>query len=202
MKPRSAIYWLLAVVQVLILVLAGPLGCASSPAPLAPPPTETAPASKGTGAAEGGTTAPSASPDQKAYPRSPKEAEALKKSGTSWSNAEIRAHYNRWVTTIAALNEEWKREGVPAEERARRAFDVCHTARITCRAMMADPLEVKDLERRDQEKHGNPDGPTFERLVESQREKGVTGDAAYEAIIESSQRTYKETIKLIAREAR
>jgi hypothetical protein len=97
------------------------------------------------------------------------------------------------VTTIAASNEQWKREGAPALERARRASEVRHKARITCRAMMADPLEVKDLQKRDQEKYGNPDGPTFEYLVESLRKKGVTGDAAYESIIESSQRTDKAT---------
>ncbi|HVH45175.1 MAG TPA: hypothetical protein VM925_22640 [Labilithrix sp.] len=37
--------------------------------------------------------------------------------------------------------------------------------------------------------YGHPDGPTFDELVERERKRGGAGDAAYESIVESSQRT-------------
>ena len=55
--------------------------------------------------------------------------------------------------------------------------------------MMASQDEVVLLQKRDQEKYGHPDGPTFDELVEGAKKKGVTGDAIYERIIESAQRT-------------
>jgi hypothetical protein len=55
--------------------------------------------------------------------------------------------------------------------------------------MMASVAEVEDLRKRDQEKYGNPDGPTFEQLVEGAKKKGVVGEAIFEGIIASSQRT-------------
>jgi hypothetical protein len=122
-------------------------------------------------------------------PSSVVEAEALKASGISWTNEEIRIHYNKIVGTIAAANEKWKQEGVALEERARRASEIRHNARLTCRAMMASRAEVEDLRKRDQEKYGNPDGPTFEQLVESAKKKGIVGDAIYEGIIASAQHT-------------
>jgi len=39
------------------------------------------------------------------------------------------------------------------------------------------------------EKYGHPDGPTFDQVVERAESKGLRGDDAYEAIVESSQRT-------------
>jgi len=69
------------------------------------------------------------------------------------------------------------------------AVAIRHDARIMSRAMMSDPAEVEDLRKRDMEKYGNPDGPTFDQLVRRNRENGLTGDAVYEAIVESSQRT-------------
>ena len=113
----------------------------------------------------------------------------LRQQGVSWTNQEVRLHYNRIVDTIGPANERWKQEGVGVEERARRAYGMRHDARILTRAMMSDAQEVEELRKRDLEVYGNPDGPTFEQLVERQRSKGVTGDAVYEAIIESSQRT-------------
>lgn len=125
----------------------------------------------------------------KAAPTTIAQAESLKQSGMAWSNEEIRVHYNRVVATIGSANEQWKREGIAAEDRARRASAIRHQARLTCRAMMSSAVEVDLLRRRDQEKYGNPDGPTFEQLVESGRKKGLAGDAVYEGIIESAQRT-------------
>ncbi len=102
---------------------------------------------------------------------------------------EIRAHYLRLVAASGPAEAQWKQEGVAALERARRAFQMRHDARLTCRAMMSDPRAVEALQRRDQEKYGHPDGPTLDDLVEHERKKGLTGDAVFEAIVASAQRT-------------
>jgi len=108
------------------------------------------------------------------------------------TNAEIRQWYNDEVGQIPALNEQWLAEGISAEERAKRAHEIRHHARVTARVMMQNKQEVADLQARDQEKYGNPDGPTFAYLVEKNRLKGLQGDAIYEDIIGSSNRTNRE----------
>jgi hypothetical protein len=170
MRPRAVRARLLVLAHVALLALAVSLGCkpSSGPAPSA------------------GASATAAA---KAYPTSVAQADELKKGGASWTNEEIRVYYNQVVSTIGPSNEQWKRDGVAAEERARRAFTIRHDARLTCRAMMASPSEVEDLRKRDQEKYGQPDGPTFEQLVENGRKTSAAGDAVYEGIIASSQRT-------------
>ncbi len=125
----------------------------------------------------------------KPYPKTVAEAEELKKGGSCWTNQEIRVYYNQVVGTIGPSNEEWKKQGLPVEERARRAFQVRRDVRMTCRAMMGSASEVDDLRKRDQEKYGHPDGPTFESLLEHGKKKGTTGDALYEGIITSAQHT-------------
>ncbi len=108
------------------------------------------------------------------------------------SNEEIRQWYNDTVDKIPDLNEQWIAEGVSVEERAKRAHDIRHDARVKAREMMQNKQEVVDLQARDTEKYGNPDGPTFEYLVEKNRQKGLEGDAIYEAIIGSANRTNRE----------
>lgn len=129
----------------------------------------------------------------KPYPASPQEAQALKRQGVSWTNVEIREYYLKINGGIGALDEEWQRQGLSAEERAHRAYEIRHNARITCREMMDSEDEIKMLRARDQEKYGNPDGPTFEQLVTKARKDGLQGDAVYESIIGSSQRTDEKT---------
>jgi hypothetical protein len=128
-------------------------------------------------------------------PASVEEAKTRRLQGASWSNKEIRARYVCWVTGIGAMNVEWKAQGLPAQERARKAFEVRHDARMISRAMMASDVEVKLLQERDREKYGNPDGPTFEWLVEKAGEKGLSGDAVYDEIVSSAQRTDAATNK-------
>ncbi|WP_239576374.1 hypothetical protein [Archangium primigenium] len=137
--------------------------------------------------------APVAMAGQRVYPTTPDEAETLKKNGSAWSNAEIREYYLQLAGSVDTSDAQWKQQGLSPEERARRAYEVRHNARVTTRAMMGDPREVEDLRARDREKYGNPDGPTFAQLVENQRKKGLEGDAVYEAIVDSAQRTHKET---------
>lgn len=130
---------------------------------------------------------------EKAYPTTIAQAEEMKKAGASWTNEEIRIHYNKLVAAIAPADEQRKREGLALEERARRASQQRHDARLLSRAMMASSVEVELLRKRDQEKYGSPDGPTFDYLVESARKKGVSGDAVYEGILASAQRTDEAT---------
>ncbi|HLL73324.1 MAG TPA: hypothetical protein VK363_17935 [Pyrinomonadaceae bacterium] len=58
--------------------------------------------------------------------------------------------------------------------------------------MMLNPAEVEALRARDLKKYGNPDGPTFEFLVEKLKSSGFKGDALYETIIEISCRADPE----------
>ncbi|MCA9558067.1 MAG: hypothetical protein KC583_05810, partial [Myxococcales bacterium] len=110
-----------------------------------------------------------------------------------WSNDEIRAWYLKENGSIEALNQKWLEEGLSAEERARRAYEVRHGARVKARTMMQDKRAVADLQARDVKKYGNPDGPTFEQLVEKARKGGKQGDGPYDEIVGSSQRTDKAT---------
>jgi hypothetical protein len=108
------------------------------------------------------------------------------------TNEQIRQWYNDQVSVIPALNEQWLKDGLSAEERARRAQDIRHAARLKAREFMPDRQEVAELQARDREKYGNPDGPTFDQLVRTGRKKGLEGDAVYEDIIKSASRTSKE----------
>jgi hypothetical protein len=133
--------------------------------------------------------APPPAASDKPFPSSSAQVEVLRKGGVDWTNADIRAFYLRTVATVGPANEGWKREGLPTEERARRAFQMRHDARLLARAMMKQGAEIEALRQRDREKYGTPDGPAFDWLLEHNRKKGLAGDAAYEAIVESAQRT-------------
>lgn len=114
---------------------------------------------------------------------------------TPSSNSEIRQWYNDQVTIIPTEDKKWQQQGLTPEQRARRAYEIRHGARLTAREFMSNKAEVSALQARDQEKYGNPDGPTFDYLVEQNRKKGMTGDAVYLAIIDSSDRTNAEVNK-------
>lgn len=119
-------------------------------------------------------------------PATPEAATLLKAAGYAWPDDHIRAVYVCRARYIADLNHQWIAQGLDAETRARGAYELRKEARLTARAMMADPAEVRALEARDLEKYGHKDGPTWEWLVEKAREKGLMGDALYESIIESA----------------
>ncbi|MBL8472314.1 MAG: hypothetical protein KF778_22005 [Rhodocyclaceae bacterium] len=108
------------------------------------------------------------------------------------TNAEIRQWYNDQVAVIPKLDAGWIEQGLSPEQRARQAYEIRHHARIQARAYMQDKQEVAQLQARDQEKYGNPDGPTFDYLVAQNVKKGLQGAAVYEEIIGSSNRTNAE----------
>jgi hypothetical protein len=105
------------------------------------------------------------------------------------TNAEIRQWYLEQVSPIPDFNQQWLATGLSARERAEKAWSIRHTARLEARAMMSDPTEVELLRARDMAIYGNPDGPTFEFLVEQGRRAGLEEQAMYEAIIEGAYRT-------------
>jgi hypothetical protein len=111
------------------------------------------------------------------FPTTPADAAELRAHHVSWTNEAIRGHYLKLIQAPAL------------EFVARRAFVIRHNARLTCRAMMENPAEVQQLEQRDLEKYGHPDGPTFDWLVRHYRQAGKCGDEVFEAIIDNSRRT-------------
>ena len=58
--------------------------------------------------------------------------------------------------------------------------------------MMSNVEELERLRARDLKKYENPDGPTFEFLVEKLQQAGFAGDALYEMIIKIAARTDPE----------
>ncbi len=105
------------------------------------------------------------------------------------TNAEVRRWYLEQTTRISGLNRQWIAQEISARERAEAAWHIRHEARLEARAMMANPEEVELLRERDIAEYGNPDGPTFEFLVEKLKDVGFEEDAIYEAIIDGSYRT-------------
>ena len=103
------------------------------------------------------------------------------------SDCEIRRWYNYQVVALPVINERWVEAGYSLEQRAKRAFDIRHRARINARYMMEDGAEA--LRQRDMAKYGNPDGPTFNYLVSKSLAKGMTHQQAWGSIIEASSRT-------------
>ena len=104
-------------------------------------------------------------------------------------NGQIRQWYNDQLASLPEQDAEWAAQGLSAEERARRASAIRHDARVAAREMMHDPAQVTELRERDMREYQNPDGPTFEQLVDKYVARGMTRQEAYEAIIGSSQRS-------------
>lgn len=129
---------------------------------------------------------PVSTPAQAGEPAVVQDGSAARQAMT---NPQIRQWYNDQVSVIPALDAQWIAQGLSAEDRARKAHDIRHAARLKAREFMQNKQEVADLQERDLAKYGNPDGPTFDFLVEKNRAQGMTGDAAYQAIIGSANRT-------------
>jgi hypothetical protein len=104
-------------------------------------------------------------------------------------NERVRAWYLQVVSKIAELSLKWTEQDYALEERSRRVWQLRRDARLQARAMMENPSEVEQLRARDLQIYGNPDGPTFDQLVEAHRLKGCSGDEAFERIIKGAQTT-------------
>jgi hypothetical protein len=99
------------------------------------------------------------------------------------TNNDVRAWYLGRISEISKLNQEWIVQGVSLQERALRAWRIRHDARLQARSLMDNPLEIEDLRERDRRLYGNPDGPTFDQLLEESGQRGLPDDEAYECII-------------------
>jgi hypothetical protein len=98
---------------------------------------------------------------------------------------ETRTVYTQLELRMRDLNQEMIREGADAETRARVMHGHRRTIRNWTRGLMSNREYAQWLA--DNEKN-----PTFEELEETHRSRGLTGDAIYEAIIESSTRSRAE----------
>lgn len=105
------------------------------------------------------------------------------------TDCEIRLWYNYQIVAVGVINEKWKQDGIDLETRARKAYEMRHEARVNARYLMPNKEAVKMLQARDSEKYGNPNGPTFDYLLKKNTDKGLSLEAAYQSIIDSSSRT-------------
>jgi len=105
------------------------------------------------------------------------------------TSCEIRLWYNYQVVAIGQINKYWEKKGMRLSKRARVAYNMRHEARMYARFMMQDKEQVARLQKRDTEKYGNPDGPTFRYLIKKNIKKGKTRAEAFQSIIDSSSRT-------------
>jgi hypothetical protein len=105
------------------------------------------------------------------------------------TNAQVRHWYKDQVSRIPSLNLSWIASGESSHDRARKAWELRHNARLKARELMENPDEVQLLRNRDVEKYGNPDGPTFNYLVDYWKRQGLKGDKIHEAIINDAQTT-------------
>ncbi len=110
-------------------------------------------------------------------------------AGVPKTNCEIRLWYNYQVVAVGVINKKWKEDGIDLKTRAEKAYELRHQARVNARFMMQNKSEVKALQARDMQKYGNPDGPTFEYLLKKNTDNGLSLEAAYQSIIDSSSRT-------------
>lgn len=105
------------------------------------------------------------------------------------TNQEIRRWYNEQVGRIEEYNIQWKLEGIVMAERARKAWEIRHNARLMARDMMLNKEEVEDLRARDQKLYGDPNGPSLEYLIREAEMLRLTGDNIFEWIVRGAQRT-------------
>ena len=82
-----------------------------------------------------------------------------------------------------------------------RAWRIRHEARLQARSMMENRDEIEDLRERDRRLYGNPDGPTFDQLVQEGRRRGLREDEVYEGIIGGSQATNREVNEFFDRKS-
>lgn len=111
------------------------------------------------------------------------------------TNKEIRQWYIEEVSTIPRLDQQWLQQGIAIEERAIRAWQIRHDARIRAREMMEKPDEVELLRQRDIKFYGSPDGPSFEYLVKRAIARGLQGKEIYQSIVNSSSLTDEQVNK-------
>jgi len=112
-------------------------------------------------------------------------------TGVPKTNCEIRLWYNYQVVAVGVINKKWEEDGIDLKTRAEKAYELRHQARVNARFMMQNKAQVRALQARDMKEYGNPDGPTFDYLLKKNTDNGLSLEAAYQSIIDSSSRTDK-----------
>lgn len=103
-------------------------------------------------------------------------------SGGTLSDEETRTVYLHGELRMRQLNEELIRRGVSAEKRAHIMFEQRNKLRSWARQLMSDRQLAEYL-------NANERNLTFEDLVAKNQARGLSGDALYDAIVESSTRS-------------
>ncbi|BBX30398.1 hypothetical protein [Mycolicibacterium alvei] len=103
-------------------------------------------------------------------------------NGGTLSDAETRTVYLHGELQMRRLNEELVRRGVSAEDRARIMFEQRNKLRSWSRELMSDRQLADYL-------NANERNLTFDELVAKNQARGLSGDALYNAIVESSTRS-------------
>lgn len=126
------------------------------------------------------------------------EAEVMVRAGMSLSNAESRDLYRCMVARIGPADRALEAAGASPQERATHAWRLRHEARQVSRLLMNDTAAREALRTRDRAKYGDPDGPSLHWLYARQEAKGIFGDQAFLAIVDSAQRVSPEATALAA----
>ncbi len=97
----------------------------------------------------------------------------------SLSDVEATTVYSHGEQRMRELDEQLRREGMGAEERARILFEHRNSLRAWTRDLMSNRTAAEVLA-------ANESTLTFDELVARNEAKGLTGDAVYEAIIDTA----------------
>lgn len=108
------------------------------------------------------------------------------------SNLEVRNWYKAAIARVEPLDKQWRAEGVPIAERARRSYEIRHHARLAARELMESRTDVNRIELRDLFEYGDTDGPSFDGLMAKYMSGGRTREQAYQAIIDSAPLSNKQ----------
>jgi hypothetical protein len=109
--------------------------------------------------------------------------------GPPTTNAEIRQWYRDELAKIPKLNQQWVKEGIALDVRAKMAWKFRHDKRREARLFMQDANEIEMLRLRDTKVYGSPNGPTFKFLIKRLKSECLSENEVYEAIIKGSYRT-------------
>jgi hypothetical protein len=95
------------------------------------------------------------------------------------SDVETTSVYSDFELRLRDLNEQLVRDGMPVDERARLLSDLRSSLRRWTRDLMSNRAAADWLA-------ANESNPSFEDLVARYEAKGLSGDAVYEAIVDSA----------------
>nr|WP_234712904.1 alpha/beta hydrolase [Mycolicibacterium komanii] len=99
------------------------------------------------------------------------------------SDAETTQVYSKFEMALREINEQLDQDGVPVQDRARLLSDLRSSLRAWTRELMSNRAAAETLA-------GMERNPSFDDLVTRYESKGLTGDAVFEAIVDSAIRSH------------